>query len=480
MTAPLLRQTWTMSAVLINMFGQGLVLSFPSSLLPALSRPDSPIKADLHTASWLGSIVGVAGIPGFFISSFLMDMFGRKVTHALVILPAIVGWVMIYFSQDITVLMTGRFLGGLSSAATVSLGAVVIGEYTSPKYRGVFLYLKNASVCMGAMFIHIISGFLHWRTIALVACTPLLFAFFVVCTWPESPAWLLSKQQYDKSEKAFYWLRGNNEASRREITDTIKAQRERMAKPKLTQSYGEQIKDFLKKFTQKDFVKPVFITLLATIVLEMSGRHIFPAYLLHIMSEMTGEKSQSFYYTLGSDIIITASALFASILVKMMNRRTLLFSTGFAAFGVLMAVCTYLFLEAKGIIPGGRSWIPMSLLIVYFILANLGCAPIPLALVGEVFPLSHRGAGLALSGVWISLGLIVGLKSTPHLIDSIKVYGFFAVYGIIMAISLVILYFMMPETKDRTLQEIENYFNYGRFANVDDDDEEANTKMINE
>lgn len=421
----------------------------------------------------------MAGIPGFLISSLLMDLYGRKITHGLVILPAVVGWLMVYFSNDVTVLMTGRFLGGLSSAATVSLGAIVIGEYTSPEYRGVFLYLKNASVCMGAMFIHVISRFLHWRTISLVALTPLLLALLIVYSWPESPAWLLSKQKYDKSEKAFYWLRGNSEASRREITETIKAQKERMAKPKIKLTYSEKISDFFKKFTQKDFVKPVFIMVLATIVLEMSGRHIFPAYLLHIMTEMTGETSQSFYYTLGSDIIITASALFASALVKMMNRRTLLFSTGFAAFGVLMAVCTYLFLEARGIIPGERPWIPMSMLVLYFILANLGCAPIPLALVGEVFPLSHRGAGLALSGVWISICLMGGLKSTPHLIDSIKVYGFFAVYGIIMGVSLFILYFIMPETKDRTLQEIENYFNYGRFANVDDD-EEANAKMLNE
>uniref|UniRef100_A0A2A4KB29 Major facilitator superfamily (MFS) profile domain-containing protein n=1 Tax=Heliothis virescens TaxID=7102 RepID=A0A2A4KB29_HELVI len=478
MTAPLLRQSWTMSAVLINMFGQGLVLSFPSSLLPALKHPDSTIKVDLDTASWLGSIVGVAGIPGFLISSLLMDLYGRKMTHGLVILPAVVGWLMIYFSKDVTVLMTGRFLGGLSSAATVSLGAIVIGEYTSPKYRGVFLYLKNASVCLGALFMHIISGFLHWRTIALVALSPLLLALFVVCTWPESPAWLLSKQQYDKSEKAFYWLRGKTEVSRREIKDTIKVQKERLSKPKLKLTYFAEMMEFFKKFTQKDFVKPVIIMILATIVLEMSGRHIFPAYLIHIMNEMTGDTSQSFYYTLGSDIIITGSALFASVLVKMMNRRTLLFSTGFAAFGVLMSVSIYLFLEAGGIIPGDQHWIPLSMLVLYFVLANLGCAPIPLALVGEVFPLSHRGTGLALSGVWISICLMGGLKSTPHLIDSIKVYGFFAVYGIIMGISLFILYFIMPETKDRTLQEIENYFNYGRFQNVDDNDEEAHTKMI--
>ncbi|KAJ8707539.1 hypothetical protein PYW08_010791 [Mythimna loreyi] len=477
-TSPLLRQSWTMSAVLINMFGQGLVLSFPSSLLPALNHPDSPIKADLHTASWLGSIVGVAGIPGFLISSLLMDLYGRRITHGLVIVPAIVGWLMIYFSTNITVLMTGRFLGGLSSAATVSLGAIVMGEYTSPKYRGVFLYLKNASVCMGAMFMHIISRFLHWRTISLVSMTPLLLALGIVYTWPESPAWLLSKKKYHKSENAFYWLRGNCDDSRREITETIKAQKERMIKPKIKLTYSEELSYFFKKFTQKDFVKPAIVMVLATLVLEMSGRHIFPAYLLYIMAEITGETSQSFYYTLGSDVIITASALFASALVKMMNRRTLLFTTGFASFGVLMAVSTYLFLVSRDIIPGDKPWIPMSLMVLYFILANLGCAPIPLALVGEIYPLCHRGTGLALSGVWISICLLGGLKSTPHLIASIKVYGFFGVYGIIMGISLFILYFIMPETKDRTLQEIENYFKYGKFVNIDDDDEEANSKMI--
>lgn len=409
-----------------------------------------------------------------------MDLYGRKITHGVVILPAIVGWLMVYFSNDITILMTGRFMCGMSSGATVSLGAIVIGEYTSPKYRGVFLYLKNASVCMGAMFIHIISRFLHWRTIALVALTPLLLAMIIVYTWPESPAWLLSKQQYDKSERAFFWLRGQNEASCREITETIKAQRERMAKPKLKLTYFKRISDFFKKFTKKDFVRPLVIMVLATIVLEMSGRHVFPAYLLHIITKMTGDSSQSFYYTLGSGVIITASALFASVLVKMMKRRTLLFSTGFTAFGVLMSVCTYLFLEDRGIISGERPWIPMSMLVLYFILANLGCAPIPLALIGEVFPLSHREAGLALSGIWISICLMGGLKSTPHLIDSINVYGFFAVYGMIMGTSLFILYFIMPETKDRTLQEIENYFNYGSYANIDVDDEEANAKMIDE
>lgn len=421
--------------------------------------------------------MGVAGIPGFLISSIFMALYGRKITHGLAILPAIIGWLIIYFARDLPILMTGRFLCGMSSSATVSLGAIVMGEYTHPKYRGVFLYLKNASVCMGALLMHLLSHYLHWKTIALVSLTPLLIALFIVFTWPESPAWLASKHQYEKSQEAFYWLRGHDEGSQREIEDILKAQKAKSAKPKIKSSYCDKIMDFFRKFTQKDFLKPLFIMVLATTVLEMSGRHIFPAYALHIMTEITGETSQSFYYAIGIDVIITTSSVLASILVKIMNRRTLLFSSGFTAIVVLMSVCLYLFLASKEIISNEIPSVPISLLLLYFILANLGCAPIPLALVGEVFPLAHRGIGSAISGVWISLIMIAGLKSTPHLIVSIGVYGFFSVYGSIMAICLLILYFIMPETKDRTLQEIENYFNYGKFTN-DAEDEEAKTKMI--
>lgn len=48
-----------MSAVLINMFGMGMILGYPSSLLPALNHPDSPFKVDLDSASWLGNYVYV-------------------------------------------------------------------------------------------------------------------------------------------------------------------------------------------------------------------------------------------------------------------------------------------------------------------------------------------------------------------------------------------------------------------------------------
>ncbi|CAH2099326.1 unnamed protein product [Euphydryas editha] len=462
------------------MLGQGMVLSFPSILLPSLSKPDSEIKADLHVASWLASVIGISGIPGFLISAYFMDMFGRKLAHGVVLLPGILGWLLIYFAKNITVLILGRALCGFAAAATVSLGAVVIGEYTSPSNRGMFLNLKTTAVCVGNMIVHLFGHFFTWRTIALIALIPLLLSLIIILTWPESPAWLASRKRFDESEKAFYWLRGKSDKSKKELEEMIRAQKERDEYPS-SKSISTKFVDFFQKFTKRDFIKPVVIILFSAILLESCGRHIFPAYALQIIEEVTQNKSQSFYFTLGIDLIISASALFSSVLVKVMKRRQLLFGSGFAALTVLFSVCLYLYLSANGYVTKDKSWIPIALFALYFILSNLGCTPIPLALLGEVFPLAHRGAGSSVAGFILSLGVMAGMQVTPYLLVSIKVYGTFAVFGTVMGASLFALYFILPETKDRTLQEIEDYFNFGRFKDNDiDNDDEVKMKMIPE
>lgn len=432
----------------------------------------------LHFPILSAASCGISGIPGFFMSSFLMEAYGRKIAHLLVILPGTVGWLAIYYAQGVPAILLGRILGGATAGATVSLGAIVIGEFSNPKYRGVFLNLKTVSVCLGGMIVHVLDHFISWRTIAFIAIIPHILAILIVLTWPETPAWLAANGKFDESKKSFYWLREKSEASQKEIDALINAQTERLSTPKVEASKKDVIIDFFKKFTRKDFIMPLIIVTVSTILLEASGRHIFPAYALQIIGEISGDKSQSFYYTLGIDVIVTASALSSSILVKIMKRRKLLFSTGFAAVAVLMVACTYLTLVAHNKISNDQPWIAMSIFVIFFILANLGCTPIPLALLGEVFPLPHRGVGSAIAGICISLGVMVALQITPYLLVHAKVHGMFFVYGVTMGFTLAILYFVLPETKDRTLQEIEDYFNYGKFKDNTDEVEEVKVKMV--
>ncbi|XP_039761327.1 facilitated trehalose transporter Tret1-like isoform X2 [Pararge aegeria] len=407
-----------------------------------------------------------------------MDRYGRKRTQIMVMIPGIIGWIFVYFASSINTLILGRVLCGFTGAATVILGAVVIGEYCSPGNRGMFLNLKTAAVCLGNMLVHTLGNYLNWNVVALIGLVPQAISFIIVLTWPESPAWLASRKEFESSEKSFYWLRGTSAESRKELEELIRAQKEK-SNYEISTSMSEKVLELVNKFTMRDFIKPTIVIIFCGILLETCGRHYFPAYALQIIEEVTGNKTNSFYFTLGIDMIITATALFSSVLVKVMKRRTILFWSGFAALFTLTCVCLYLFLSANAIISKDKPWIPLTLFSVYFILSNLGCTPIPLALLGELYPLAHRGAGAAISGLTLSIWLMIAMQVTPYLLVSIKVYGTFAVYGAAMGVSLLVMYYILPETKDRTLQEIEHYFNFGKFRDDKiDNDDEAKIKMI--
>ncbi|XP_048000654.1 facilitated trehalose transporter Tret1-like [Leguminivora glycinivorella] len=479
MFSPEIKQSWAVSGILLNMLAQGMILSFSAVLLSGLKADDSTIKTDLETMSWLASVVGMACFPGFLISALLMELLGRKISQILVILPAMLGWLLIYFAKDVTTLMVGRFLGGFTAGASLTLGAVIIGEYTSPQLRGMFLNLKTAGVCVGNSLVHVLGHFYTWRTIAMFGLIPYIISFGIICTWPESPTWLAARFNFNRSEKAWLWLRGNDQNSRIEYENMANAQKQRFSETREKTSVQKHVVIFLQKFTRKDFLKPLFIILIGAILLEACGRHIFPAYALEIIEEITGDKTKTLYYTLIIDLITSLSATFSSALVRMLKRRILLFVTGGASLVILIAICTYLYLTDIDVISKDRAWMPLSMFMLYFLLANLGCTPIPLALLGEVFPVAHRGAGSAISGLILATCLMVGLKITPAMLATFKVYGTFAIFGVVLGFSLIVIYFILPETKDRTLQEIEDYFNHGRFSDkkVCGNDEE-NTTMF--
>ncbi|XP_026762256.2 facilitated trehalose transporter Tret1-like [Galleria mellonella] len=478
MASPLARQIWTVSGVFTNMLVQGMVLSFPSCLLPGLRETDSPIKADLATASWLASSVGLSSMLGFLISSYLMDRCGRRISHLLVILPGISAWLFIYFAHNVLTLMLGRILAGITAGATVTLGAIVIGEYTSPEYRGMFLNLKSASVCLGNMVVHILHNFFNWKTIAIFGLIPQIFAFLIIYTWPESPAWLASKGQFQKAKETFFWLRGSSEREKLELSELFKKQEASLLKFGVESTLMNSLKVILKKFTRKDFIKPITIIVFTGILSEACGRHFFPAYATQIIDDITGDKTQSFYYTLSIDLIIISSIILSSILVKVINLRTLLFTTGVPALAVLTSVCVYLLLTFLDVISKERQWIPLSMIVIFFILVNLCCTPIPYLILGEILPLSHRSIGSSLSGLILSLFLMIALKITPYLLENINVHGTFTVYGGFVAVSLLLLYFMLPETKNKTLVEIEDYFNNGKYHSYDETDKDIKRRML--
>ncbi|XP_059047216.1 facilitated trehalose transporter Tret1-like [Achroia grisella] len=480
--SPFWKQIWTASTVLILNIGQGLILGYQSILIAALSAPDSPIKTDVASISWLTASFAPAALTGGLLSCFFLGWLGRKKSFILFTLPAIIGLLLTYFAQNYISLLIGRMLNGLTSGGLHSIGIVSIAEYVHPKYRCMFLNLKTATITSGVAIIHGLGTYLHWRAGAIVILIPHGVAFGMATLWTESPSWYASKKRFDECEDSFYWIRGRSNSCKCEVKELIKAQRERLSNDKkiIRRVYILQL---LSKITRKDFLKPLLISIIAIIIMEMSGRHVFPSYALQFMSDIIGPQTEyHYYYTVILDLIITIGAICSSALVRLIKVRTLLFTTGFTALTALFLACIYFFLVSKGIISNDRPWIVVLLLVVYFFFANLGCSPIPIALAGEIFPLEYRAVGNCMVVVFGSVILMVSLKIIPYLLIEIKAYGTFASFGAITALGLFILYFILPETKNKTLQEIEDYFSNRsvQHKNVSEIDDTENQKIIND
>lgn len=404
---------------------------------------------------------------GVLVSSVAMDRLGRRWAHLLFALPNLAGWLCMYFGTNISTLMIGRIASGVSSGAAFIIGSVAVGEYSSPEYRGLFLNLKTTSLVVGSMTLHAITYYFHWRTLALISALPCFLGVCINCTWPESPFWLASRNQFKKSEKAFFWLRGKSEKAVKEFEALLRAQKERAAaKVSRNVPYKTRIVNFIKKFGEKDFYKPVLIIIVSYLLLDATGRHYFPAFAADIMDDMFKDKSESYLYTVVIDFLSLASCFVACLLVKVFRRRTLLFFSGITSIVVLLTISLYLFLISLGTVSGDSKVLP-ALLIIYFIVVNCGCTGIPIILFGEVFPLPHRESGSGIAGALTTVILTIFFKLTPILMATVNVYGMFAIYALVMALSLLYLYFALPETTNRTLQEIGDYFNHGKFLNTD-------------
>ncbi|CAH0403614.1 unnamed protein product [Chilo suppressalis] len=103
-------------------------------------------------------------------------------------------------------------------------------------------------------------------------------------------------------------------------------------------------------------------------------------------------------------------------------------------------------------------WIPVILINLQYFSVATGMVPLPNVIAGEVFPLEYKSIGGMIS-IWSAAGfMFLCLKTLPGLIESIGLHGTYVMYAAILFYNLVVIWFLLPETKGRTLQEIEDEF----------------------
>ncbi|XP_045456446.1 sugar transporter ERD6-like 14 [Melitaea cinxia] len=452
------------SSVAVNISAHGCVIGFSAILIPSLRRPDSHIHATPSQESWIASVIGFTLITGNIIITPLMDTLGRKWSHILSALPILTGWFLLLMVNSVGGLITARFLQGISMGMLGPLGSVIIGEMTDPKSRGAFLTSMSLSLTIGVLSTHGLGALFSWQQNAL-ACSFISFtALLLIIYNPESPSWLISKGRFKEGEEIFYWLRGRGPDQESEFEKMVAAQKMYRNSNVIDQDLALHVKAkrffaYLRLTSKKrEFYKPIIIMFLIYTMFQFAGINVISSYTTDIINKVVGPDANAKFLMVMLDIERLICNIGAVYLMKILKRRTLLFSSGAICVLSYIGKSCYVFAKESNALPFESQWLPIALIALYMCSLTIGLSSIPFTISGEIFPLEYRGLGGGISVLALSFNLFSAVKCFPVLTNYVGLPITYLVYAGVVVSCLTCLYFIMPETKDRTLQDIEDSF----------------------
>lgn len=384
------------------------------------------------------SAAALSMAPGCVLGGLLMERLGRRASHQLVCVPYVLGWVIISMARNTAMLYIGRFLTGLCVGMIGPLSAVFIAEISGPAYRGVLLATVSLAVATGILLANLLGTFLHWKLAAAISAIFPLVCYVGVYWLPESPTWLAARGRHAEATVAFQWYRGCSPDAVKEMTDLLN--KHAAGRPK--QSWAELWVEMRKA----SFLKPFFIMIFFFFVMQFSGVNAVAFYTVTILDDM-GSGLDAFVATNIIGLVRVVMSVVACILARRFGRRPLSVISSLGAAATLF-----------GLGAADAGWAPVVLLVLYICFISIGLVPLPWVMVGEVFPAALRGLGSGVTTAYCFLMFFAVVKTGPDLIASIGIHGAFYTYGAVALGGAVFIYAFLPETRNRTLQDIEEAY----------------------
>ena len=372
----------------------------------------------------------------------LSDHLGRRITLILTSIIFIMGALICAFAGSFATLLVGRTVVGIGIGLASTTVPVYISEVAPPKARGWQVSLFQLAITVGILAAYMVdyafapSG--AWRWMLGLAAVPGLILGLGMLYLPESPRWLAKHGQADKALRILSRIRGNSDvtAEFKEIQSTL-AQ---------SSQQGRWI-DLLRPA-----IRPALLVGIGLAVFQqITGINTVIYYAPTILqSAGISSASGAILATAGIGVVNVLMTLVSMWLVDRVGRRPLLL-IGIAGIVITLGVLGFAFLHPGG----GLAGVAVVTLMAYVASFAISLGPIFWLLISEIYPLNIRGLaeGTAAAANW-SANLLVSLTFLT-LVEALGPTRTFWLYALFAMAAWIFSYYMVPETKGRTLEEIE-------------------------
>nr|CAH7730983.1 unnamed protein product [Callosobruchus chinensis] len=365
----------------------------------------------------------------------LSDKFGRKYAALMSAIPYFISWILKAFSRSVYIFYVSQALQGISECIVYSAIPMYVGEVATPMIRGRFGSAISMFNYFGQFFVNVIGTCLTIQQSSLVGATvPILF-FLVFCIMPESPYYLIMKDQDIKAEKSLSWLRGTSDVNIELLQ--LKSDVDRQMSERGT---------WMELVTVAPNRKALIAGIFLRIAQQLSGMTVFFGYTKYIF-----EKS-------GSTVSANMSIILFSGLNCIMNIAASYTSEylGLCSLSLLPLTVYFYVLECHPKISlVNWYWIPLASLLSYVTFCAFGIARIPTLMMGELFSTNIKAKGLCVLGV--AMGAVMGLVTQMfyYLSSAFGTYTPLALFTVCSMISAILTAYVVPETRGKTLEEIQ-------------------------
>jgi MFS transporter, SP family, galactose:H+ symporter len=387
-----------------------------------------------------GAAIGAA------MAGYLSDRFGRRRVILGAGLLFIAGAVISAVASGVIILLIGRFLVGLAIGVASMLTPLYLAEISPAQDRGAIVSLNQLCITGGILASYLVGFALArvtggWRWMFAIGALPGIILAAGMLVLPESPRWLAGRGRLSDAETVLRHLRGGDA----DISDELSNLRTDLARE------GRQLAKASDLLAPR-MRRPLIIGIGLAMFQQITGINTV-IYFAPTIFQSAGMSSAatSILATAGVGAVNVIMTIVSIRLIDRLGRRQLLF---WSLGG--MAVTLFLLSAAFHAGASGQlAWIAVVSVAAYVGFFAIGLGPIFWLLIAEIFPLALRGRAMSLATVanW-GFNLIVS-ATFLNLVGAVSSAGAFLVYAVLSLLALVFVALLVPETKGRSLEQIE-------------------------
>lgn len=383
----------------------------------------------------LGCVIGAS------VAAFTSDRFGRKrvlLAAAALFTLSSIGAAL---PRDLIEFVVARLVGGVAIGIASTLSPLYIAEIAPAQKRGLLVSLNQLAIVSGILLSYSVNYLLsgagpsNWRWMFASAALPSIAFFLTLLFIPESPRWLMQKGREQEAEHFLAQIVGAEAAS-----GEIEA---------IRSAISEERGDLLDPAFRKALIVAILIALFS----QFTGINTIIYYGSIVFLEHVPHQTAS--TALWANVIIGAINFVATIvgmlLIDRSGRKSLLMSAfgGMALF--LVAVSAAIHFQASGVV------------VLIFVLTYVACFAVGVGtgtwvLMSEICPTKVRGRAMAVATVFLWCGTLLVTLTFLSLVTVFTAAGVFLLYAGVSIVAFLFVWRGVPETKGRTLEEIEKFW----------------------